>query len=60
MVARRCGCRLWGRLHRGGGRGEAGLPWRRIVSDFIGGKMTIRPIHTKADHAAALARLEAL
>jgi hypothetical protein len=53
-------CRLEGRLHRGEEGGEAALPWRRIVSDFIEGKMTIQSIHTKADHAVALARIEAL
>jgi HTH-type transcriptional regulator/antitoxin HigA len=29
-------------------------------ADFQGGNMTIQPIHPKADHAAALARIEAL
>jgi hypothetical protein len=36
------------------------VAWRQIVSDFIEGKMTIQSIHTKADHAVALARIEAL
>jgi hypothetical protein len=59
-VARHCGCRLERRLHRGERGGEAGVAWRRIVSDFIEGKTTIQSIHTKADHAVALARIEAL